>query len=489
MNPKNKVQLITYPDSLGRDLKTLNFVLDNYFKDLFPGGIHILPPYPSTGDRGFSPISYFEIDPKFGKWGDVQKLGEKYDLMLDMMVNHISSKSIYFLDYINKGSDSEFAEMFLDIKKTWPEGNPSKEELDKIFLRRTLPFSSFEVGYRKEKRTLWTTFGKGTPSDQIDIDVNSTVTKNLFIKIVESFEKHKIKFIRLDAIGYVIKKRGTSCFFVKPEIYQFLDWIKEVAAKKSIEILPELHAEYSIQKELSEHDFWIYDFMLPYLILEALINKNSKKLKEYLKIRPLRQFTMLDCHDGIPVKPDLNGFYDLENINQLINICIQRGANFSRLLSTEHKDQNGFDVHQIRGTYYSMLNEDDDAYIAARAIQLFTPGIPQIYYIGLLAGINDLSAYNDSGDGREINRHSYSLEEIEHELNRPVVKRLMRLIEFRNSNPAFDGNCVIDPCTDQEISMTWTYGSHFTRLKIDLQTCNSDIIFSDIKSGEQVHWY
>lgn len=488
MNPKNKVQLITYPDSLGGDLKILSFVLDNYFKDLFQGGIHILPPYPSTSDRGYSPISYFEIDPKFGKWEDVQKLGKKYDLMFDLMVNHISSKSIYFLDFLKKGSKSKFADMFLDIKKIWPEGYPSKEELGKIFVRRPLPFSDFVVGYGKEKRTLWTTFGKGIPSDQIDININSTVAKNLFISIIESFEKNMIRFIRLDAVGYIIKKPGSSCFFVKPEIFQFLDWIKEVAEKKGIVILPELHAEFSTQKELSEHGFWIYDFILPYLILEAIIKKNSNKLKEYLKIRPAKQFTMLDCHDGIPVKPDLNGFYESNDVKQLINICIQRGAKLSHILSAEHKDLNGFDIHQIIGTYYSILNEDDDAYIIARAIQLFTPGIPQIYYVGLLAGSNDYSAVNDTGDSREINRHSYTLDEIRHEVNRPVVKRLLRLIEFRNSYPAFDGICVVDPCTDQEISLTWTNGSLFTRLIIDLKLNTFDIIYIDNKSGEQLHW-
>ena len=93
MAVKNQVQLITYPDSLVGDLKTLNQVLTTYFPNTFKGGIHILPPFPSSGDRGFAPLTYFEIEPKFGTWEDIRKIGEKHDVLLDLMVNHISKKS------------------------------------------------------------------------------------------------------------------------------------------------------------------------------------------------------------------------------------------------------------------------------------------------------------------------------------------------------------------------------------------------------------
>jgi sucrose 6(F)-phosphate phosphorylase len=487
MSIKNKVQLITYADSLGGNLRTLKDVLDTYFKGMFQGGIHILPPFPSTGDRGFSPISYFQIEPKFGNWEDIQAIARDQDILLDLMVNHISSQSTFFLDFLKNGSKSEYSDMFLPTQKIWPDGKPKKEDLEKIFLRRTEPFSDFVVG-EDEKLTLWTTFGKGNPSDQVDVDIHSPATMTLFTNIIEYFHANNVKIVRLDAVGYVIKKAGTSCFFVEPDIFQFLEWIKKVAANNSIELLPEVHAEFATQRELLEHDFWIYDFILPYLILEALIKKNSQKLKKYLMVRPSRQFTMLDCHDGIPVMPDLNGFYNSEDVRDVVNECLKRGANLSRVLSAEHIDADGFDVHQICGTYYSMLNGDDDGYFAATAIQLFTPGIPQIYYVGLLAGKNDQSALKETGDGREINRHSYSMEEIGQEIKRPIVKKLMRLIEFRNNYPAFDGKCEINECNDQELSMAWIKGPHFTTLKIDLITYTSDIIYFDIHSKEQVHF-
>jgi sucrose 6(F)-phosphate phosphorylase len=485
MSVKNKVQLITYADSLGGDLKKLRQVLNTYFKGSFQGGVHILPPFPSSGDRGFSPVTYFQIEPSFGDWEDIQALAADQDVLLDLMVNHMSSNSMFFQDFLKNGSKSEYADMFLSIKKIWPDGNPKNEDLEKIFLRRTVPFSDFSVG-NGEKQTLWTTFGNGNPSDQVDLDVNSPVTRALYTKIIEHFHANHVRIVRLDAVGYVIKKPGTSCFFVEPEIFQFMNWIRDLAAKNGIELLPEVHAELATQRELIEHGYWIYDFILPYLILETLIKKRSTKLKDYLKVRPSHQFTMLDCHDGIPVKPDLNGYYNSADVNDLVNLCTQRGAGFSRVISKEHKDPNGFDVHQICGTYYSMLGADDDAYFAARSIQLFTPGIPQIYYVGLLAGENDIVAAEQSGEMREINRHSYTLEEIDREVERPIVKRLLRLIEFRNTYPAFDGQCVFDDCSDKELSITWKKDHLQTRLHIDLTQNEVKILFVDENSGKQV---
>jgi sucrose phosphorylase len=251
-------------------------------------------------------------------------------------------------------------------------------------------------------------------------------------------------------------------------------------------LLPEVHATREIQRELSEHGFLIYDFILPYLILEALLIKDSCKLKHYLRERPSQQVTMLDCHDGIPVKPDLDGIYDKETVHRVVETCMERGANMSRILSPAHQDPDGFDVHQIRGTYYSMLNEDDEAYFAARALQLFTPGVPQVYYVGLLAGRNDLEAVKKAGEGREINRHSYTMEEIEREIQRPLVKRIMRLIEFRNNFPAFQGDFHVEDSDNHQVKMLWVMDEFKTRLTVDLHHGEAVIEFSDETSGEMM---
>ncbi len=485
MAVKNQVQLITYPDSLGGDLKNLNQVLEKHFQGLFAGGIHILPPFPSSGDRGFAPLTYLEIEPQFGSWDDIKRLSEKHAILLDLMVNHISAKSEFFQDFIENGRNSKYADLFIPLDKIWPDGNPVNKDLEKIFLRRTVPYSEFLIKATGKTEKVWTTFGKTFPSEQIDLDIHSSKAKDLIVRFLNNFSDNGVSIVRLDAVGYVIKKLGTSCFFVEPDIYHFLEWITEIAKSLEIDLLPEIHAEYETQFKLAKNGYWIYDFILPYKILDAFFNKTSKRLIEYLKNRPHNQFTMLDCHDGVPIKPDLNGLYQYEDAKKVVDVCLERGGNLSLILSPEHKDPNGFDVHQIRGTFYSLMGNNDDAYLAARAIQFFTPGIPQVYYVGLLAGKNDEAAVAKTGEGREINRHNYSIDEIENETAKPVVQKLIRMIQLRNIHPAFSGEFIVNRCGDDELSLTWKNKNDFATLHVDLEKECFVIKYSDIATGKE----
>lgn len=475
MAVKNKVQLITYPDSLGGDLKSLNNVLSKYFPDTFKGGIHILPPFPSSGDRGFAPLTYFEIEPKFGTWDDIKKIGEKYDVLLDLMVNHISKNSVFFQDFLKHGRKSKYSNLFLTLDKIWSDGKPIQDDISKMFLRRTTPYSTFKISDTGEEETVWTTFGKETPSEQIDFDINSPDVKKLLTDFLTNFSKQNVKIVRLDAVGYIFKKLGTSCFFVEPQIYEFLDWITELATSLNIDLLPEVHAHYTTQFKLAKHGNWIYDFILPYMILSTLINKSSSQLCDYLKVRPHNQFTMLDCHDGIPVKPDLDDLVTSTDAQKIVDTCLDRGANLSLVYSDSHKNKDGFDVHQIRCSYYSVLNCDDDAYLTARALQFFAPGIPQVYYVGLLAGKNDEENVKLTGEGREINRHNFTLEEIDKQFNTDVVQRLLKLIDFRNDYIAFDGEFTVENSDDDKIQLTWRKDDLYCRLNVDLKTNKSYI--------------
>ena len=487
MPVKNQVQLITYPDSLGGNLKALNSILLNQFPGIFKGGIHILPPFPSSGDRGFAPLTYLEIAPEFGTWDDILLIGANFDLMLDLMVNHISRQSTWFQDFLQNGRESEYADLFLTLNKIWPNGIPVDEDIKEMFRRRATPFSSFSIGHAGKMENVWTTFGKEDPSEQIDLDINSAVTRKLLKDFLGNFSNQNIKFVRLDAVGYVVKKPGTNCFFVEPEIYKFLNWISEIALFLGIELLPEVHANYKIQFKLAEYGFWIYDFILPYTILETLINKSGVKLLNYLKIRPHKQFTMLDCHDGVPVKPDLDGLATSVEAKKIVDICRERGANMSHLFSDNQKDLDGFDVHQIRGSYYSLLDCDDDAYLAARAIQFFAPGIPQVYYVGLLAGENDVENVKHTGEGREINRHNFSMEEIDLAVHKPVVQRLLKLIRFRNEYPAFNGEFLVHDSAESEVQLSWEKGEKSCNLHIDLNTSRSLITFRDEAGRSQLY--
>jgi sucrose phosphorylase len=192
---------------------------------------------------------------------------------------------------------------------------------------------------------------------------------------------------------------------------------------------------------------------------------------------------MLDCHDGVPVKPDLDGLYAADEVRRTVGTCLDRGGNLSLIVSPEHQDEDGFDVHQIRGTYYSLLDCDDDAYIAARAIQFFVPGVPQVYYVGLLAGRNDVEAVARSGEGREINRHNYSAGEIEAAVQTEVVRRLERLIRLRNEHPAFDGEFRVLDSDATTLRLSWSNDNDSCVLDVDFASLSTTVESVD-ESGD-----
>ena len=91
-------------------------------------------------------------------------------------------------------------------------------------------------------------------------------------------------------------------------------------------------------------------------------------------------------------------------------------------------------------TFYDALGRRDGEYLIARAIQCFVPGVPQVYYVGLLAGGNDIELLRRTGVGRDINRHHYTAGELEQQLKRPVVRSLLALLRLRNTHAAFHGS-------------------------------------------------
>ena len=460
-------QLMTYADSLGGDLAALNALLDGPLDGLF-GGIHVLPPFPSSGDRGFAPMTYDEIEPAFGSWKDIELLAARHDVLLDVMINHVSRRSPVFEDFLRFGRQSRFADLFVTLDKVWPGGNPPASDVAKIFLRKPdSPFSTVTIASTGEQERIWTSFGTKEWSEQIDLDVSSPQTRALISEWLRSFASHGVRIIRLDAVGYVIKKAGTSCFMVEPEIYAFLDWIVGVADTLGLVLLPEIHDHYATHETLARHGYWTYDFVLPGLLLHAFDTGSSHLLNEHLERSPERQFTMLDCHDGIPVRPDLDGILSPSEMLGLASLVERRGGNVNRILS-DLRPEGEVDVHQLNCTYYDALAGDDDRYIAARAIQLFARGVPQIYYVGLLAGANDNKAVVESGDGRAINRHNYSTAEVGEALDRSVVKRVLDLIRLRGTNPAFGGRLEIAAPTKSTVRMNWTLGSDFCGLEVDL---------------------
>ena len=466
-------QLLTYPDLLGGDLRALGDLLDGPLDGLFHG-VHVLPPFPSSCDRGFAPLTYFEIDPRFGTWADVERIAARHDVLLDLMINHLSRQSPEFSDFERLGRSSPSSDLFITLDKVWPDGNPPPSDIARIFLRKPdAPFSTVRIETSGVEERVWTSFGTADWSEQIDLDVRSPTTQALIRRWLAFFADHGVRIVRLDAVGYVIKQPGTSCFMVEPAIYDFLGWITEVATALGLVVLPEVHDRYSTHVRLADHGFWTYDFVLPGLVLHALETGESRRLATHLAASPMRQFTTLDCHDGIPVRPDLDGILDSHEMRRLADLVERRGGNVNRILSAAPAGE--VDVHQLNCTYRSALGGDEQRYLAARAIQLFAKGVPQVYYVGLLAGLNDVAAVERSGEGRAINRHDYTRDEIDEALEAPVVGRLLELIRLRNTHPAFDGTLEVEGGPGSELRMTWEHGAASCSLVIDLDRGTFDI--------------
>lgn len=466
-------QLITYPDSLGGELTHLVHLLEGPLSEHF-SGIHLLPPFPSSGDRGFSPITYDEIDPRFGSWEEVEQIAAGHDLVLDLMVNHISRHSPEFQDFLRHGRRSPHADLFITLDKVWPQGEPEPSDVARIALRKPgSPFSTVTIEETGEEEPIWTTFGSADWAEQIDLDLTSDTARAKVTTWLETLASHGTRIVRLDAVGYIVKQPGTDCFMVEPDIYEMLGWFESVAGSLGLVLLPEVHDHYSTHRSLSDHGYWTYDFVLPGLVLHAFETGDGDRLATHLSGSPSRQVTNLDSHDGIPVRPDLDDILSPEEMRGLTDTVVRRGGNVSRLLSGV--ESGGVDTHQLNCTYYSALDEDDERYLAARAIQLFAKGVPQIYYVGLLAGTNDQEAVEMTGEGRAVNRHNYSIPEIDSALKRRVVRDLMDLTKLRNSHLAFEGNLEVRREGRSRFQLVWTSGGSRCALDVDVSTGACDI--------------
>jgi sucrose phosphorylase len=256
-------------------------------------------------------------------------------------------------------------------------------------------------------------------------------------------------------------------------------------------VLVEVHSHYIEQIQIAKQVDWVYDFTLSPLVLHALYSSDTRRLKEWLAIRPRNAVTVLDTHDGIrviDVGPDQKspdgppGLLSLEEIDNLVETIHERSSGSSQeAIGTA---ANNLGIDQVNCTYYEALGRRDDDYLIARAIQFFAPGVPQVYYLGLLAGTNDLDLLRRTGEGRDINRHYYTRAELHQRLEAPVVRALLDLIRFRNEHPAFAGDFQVDNSDNSSLVLEWRKDRDWARLDVDLACRRAVISYSD-PAGDQ----
>jgi len=292
---------------------------------------------------------------------------------------------------------------------------------------------------------------------QMDLNIKSPLVWEYYEDTLKKLAGYGAEIIRLDAFAYAPKEPGSKNFLNDPGTWDLLGGIKELADKYGLTLLPEIHSRYEekIHEKLSNEGYMTYDFFLPGLIIDAMERNTNEFLIKWIgdmQEKGMRVVNMLGCHDGIPLL-DLKGLLTDEQIQSLIDTVVKRGGYVKDL----HGKKNMY--YQVNATYYSALGEDDAKLLLARAIQIFMPGKPQVWYLDLLAGKNDHAAVEKAGPAghKEINRTNLTMEQAFKELDKDVVRKQILMLRFRNSFPAFgfDAKLEILDSTPELLKLRW----------------------------------
>lgn len=320
---------------------------------------------------------------------------------------------------------------------------------------------------------------------QMDLNIKSPLVWEYYEDTLKKLAGYGAEIIRLDAFAYAPKEPGSKNFLNDPGIWDLLGGIKALADKYGLTLLPEIHSKYEekIHEKLSSEGYMTYDFFLPGLIIDALERNTNEFLIKWIgdiQEKGIRVVNMLGCHDGIPLL-DLKGLLADEQIQSLIDIVVNRGGYVKDL----HGKKNMY--YQVNATYYSALGEDDAKLLLARAIQIFMPGKPQIWYLDLLAGKNDHVAVEKAGPAghKEINRTNLTLEQASEGLERDVVRQQLSLLKFRNSFPAFgfDAKLKIIGSTPEILKLCWENNGCAATLEANLKDYSFHITATDEKGN------
>ena len=318
---------------------------------------------------------------------------------------------------------------------------------------------------------------------QMDLNIKSPLVWEYYEDTLKKLAGYGAEIIRLDAFAYAPKEPGAKNFLNEPGTWDLLGGIKVLADKYGLTLLPEIHSRYEekIHEKLAQKGYMTYDFFLPGLIIDAFERNTNEFLIKWIldmQEKDIKVVNMLGCHDGIPLL-DLKGLLTDEQIQRLIDIVVKRGGYVKDL----HGKKTMY--YQVNATYYSALCEDDSKLILSRAIQIFMPGKPQVWYLDLLAGKNDHAAVEKAGPSghKEINRTNLTLEQARKSLEKNVVSQQLSLLRFRNSFPAFgfDAKLSIPDSSPEILKLHWENNRCTATLEANLKDYSCNITATDEK--------
>jgi sucrose phosphorylase len=317
---------------------------------------------------------------------------------------------------------------------------------------------------------------------QMDLNARSELVWDFYEETLRKLSEYGAKIIRLDAFAYLHKEPGQPNFFNRPGTWDYLKRLRGIARQYDLTIFPEIHAEYGagIHEEIAGEGYPIYDFFFPGLVIDALERGRNKALLRWIaeiNSKGYQTINMLGCHDGIPVL-DLRGkkvkggrrkgLLSDKHIDATVKLIVDRGGMTKNLYSADGKK---IDYYQVNATIFSALGEDERKLLLARAIQMFMPGLPQVWYLDLFAGTNDYAAAKRgrTAGHKEINRTTLGLIDIELGLKRSVVLDQLELIRLRNTSSAFEGEMKISKTKPHRLHITWQHPDATATLKADLR--------------------
>ncbi len=502
------VMLNAYPDSVGGRLSGLASLLEREeLKDAFTS-LYILPSlYHSDLDRGFCVVDY-DLNEELASRESLDRLKALgIDLKLDFVLNHASVMSPQFQDLLAKGEQSEYLDFFIDWNKFWEgcgemsEGGyiqPDPRYIESMFFRKPgLPIlmvrfpDGREVPYWNTfYQKVWEEDGQRKYLGQMDLNIRSPKVWDFYDQTLAKLASYGARIIRLDAFAYAPKAPGKKNFMNEPETWEVLDRVRRLADKYGLRLLPEIHASYGegVYRQIAGKGYATYDFFLPGLIIDAMEHQTGEYLARWareLVEGGMTTVNMLGCHDGIPML-DLKGLLSDERIQGLIDTLVSRGGYVKNL----HGAKNMY--YQVNATYYSALGEDDRKMLLARALQLFMPGKPQVWYLDLFAGRNDYAAMERAGaDGhKEINRTNLSAADIQERLRLPVVRDQLTLLRMRNTHRAFSPDAAVSAQAEgSRLTLRWETETESAILAADLADASFRVTIQDRKTGDTAFEY
>ena len=447
--------LITYGDLLSSEdhspLATLALMLESSPKlKGIVNTLHILPFFPYSSDKGFAVIDFRAVDQNLGSWRDIEEMGARYKLMFDGVLNHVSSMSPEFQEFLN-GSPN-----YKDIAITFKSRDGLTPEEQSMIVRPRTSDILTKFDSIDGPTYVWTTFSP----DQVDLNYKNPRVLMFMIETLLLYVRRGADNIRLDAVTYIWSEPGTRCVHM-PEAHEiiklFRDILNLVAPKVALTTETNVPHEENISYfgNGSDEAQMVYNFALPPLVLHTFYREDATALTSWA--RDLKYFSdtstyfnMLDTHDGV-------GLMGVKNILQKedINFIIEKAREHGAFISYKTGTDGNKEPYEINTTWFSALNHDNSSediafqvkrFIASRSISLVLRGVPGIYFHGLIGTSNDTEAVLETKSKRDINRKVIDLKTLNKSKNDPhsklshIILQCSKLLEFRVRQSAFHPN-------------------------------------------------